>query len=210
MPREPVFMSKRQSQLSAVGKAAGEDPRRSALFRWLVENHDALAASLAGPRVNWKPLIQLAVDAGALTHTGRPPSDVNMRRTWRKARLYVSSQRKEGDRRPADANAPRARHPRELRAGARPPEAVLETVPRDQATGLRTSSLPRVAGSKPDGEAGGGFRPTVEPGGIVLGKKVTRGPYLEKPDVSGMDHAEAQLALVEWNIKRRQLGIAND
>jgi hypothetical protein len=59
---------------------------RSALFWWMLENHDRIAEASSGTRMDWRGLCAEFAAMGIGDTTGKPVSEANARKTWFRAR----------------------------------------------------------------------------------------------------------------------------
>nr|WP_294544760.1 hypothetical protein [uncultured Rhodopila sp.] len=67
---------------------------RSALYVWMLENHDTFAAVVAkAGRPNWQALSEAFGTQGYTDSDGQPPSDEVTRQTWWRVRKTVKARR---------------------------------------------------------------------------------------------------------------------
>ena len=75
--------------LSAVQRAIEHgDDRRSPLYRWMLKNHDTLAAMFRSEKPNWGLLTQTFTDHGFRKSDGTPMSKEVVRQLWIKAKRW--------------------------------------------------------------------------------------------------------------------------
>ena len=119
-----------------VLKAIAQGGNRSALFWWMVENHDVIADK-AGTRIHWQTVCAAIAEVGLTDTRGRVPSERNARETWRQARLAVARARQKVDAVPAAAS--RSKPPCRLPTGLQP-----QVVPPPPGSEPRSQNLPVV------------------------------------------------------------------
>lgn len=126
LARQGLRMNVRQPRLRRLVASAARDPLRSPLFHWLYANHLRLAATLAGRRIDWQPLIATAAKAGATDASGGQPSEHTMRRTWRNVCALVAAREaaRAADEAGGRPTAMRKHNPRDLPASAKPREVA--------------------------------------------------------------------------------------
>lgn len=65
---------------------------RSALSRWMRQNHDALLARI-GERPDWTVLSEVFAKAGLTDRTGKPASAETARKAWQRVRKEIDARR---------------------------------------------------------------------------------------------------------------------
>jgi hypothetical protein len=70
----------------AILQKAEEPYARSALFQWLLENHDSFKAAAAPRRLEWTVLCVEFAKEGLTDMKGQPPSPATARKTWQRVR----------------------------------------------------------------------------------------------------------------------------
>lgn len=72
----------------------GEARRRQRrLTPWLRENHDVLAATLGGSRIEWAPVLETVQRLRLVDARGQSPSVDTLSKAWRRVRLQIAEQR---------------------------------------------------------------------------------------------------------------------
>ncbi len=110
-----------------------EDPyARSALFRWLLEHHDALVAASEPRRLEWTVLCVEFAKEGLTDMKGQPPSPATARKTWQRvrkerARLDARRAKKEAARAARRAADPRRNMPSRITGPVGPALAEVQT-----------------------------------------------------------------------------------
>jgi hypothetical protein len=85
-------MTKRPISVSELTQAALS--KRSALYVWMLENHDTFAGVVAkAGRPNWKALAEMFGAQGYTDSAGQAPSDEVTRQTWWKVRKALKARR---------------------------------------------------------------------------------------------------------------------
>ena len=97
------------SSLKAI-EAAGQDPRRGALFWWLYDNHDGVRQSAGKRRINRSHFLANIPEADRLDGEGKAATDEVARKTWLRVRAFVRDERAErrAKQRPARVPTPKA------------------------------------------------------------------------------------------------------
>lgn len=114
---------------------------RSALFWWMLENHDRIAAAAVGTRMDWRSLCAEFSAMGMSDTTGKPVSETNARKTWLRAR-------REKQRRDEAVRASEA-----ARAAA---AEVRKSYPSRQPADMRPMAAMSGAGSSVESSGGSG------------------------------------------------------
>lgn len=170
----------------------------------MVANHAHLAPLVAAKRIDWEPLREAAVQAGATNGRDGVPSDQVMRRTWRKARVHVATRLAEADRASGAAAKPTTSPRPNSAPAARPheptPSGMSQALVPVSAPALHSAPL-LVETPKP---ADGTFRLELDENGLLFGEPVTWGPLLPEPDYTGMTRTERIIARNRWHILRRR------
>lgn len=120
-------MTTKRSALKAVLGDIERPPDRSALFYWLVDHHDELAAASRARPMPWASLCARFRSLGLTNRDGKPVTEETARKTWRRARAFVAQlQVADAARREAAAyeratgSSPLVRHPSRVTAGWKP------------------------------------------------------------------------------------------
>lgn len=120
-------MTKEPIPLSLLSEAAMS--RRSSIYVWMLENHDAFAAVVAkAGRPNWKALAEAFGTQGRTDTDDKPPSAEVTRQTWWKVRKTVKARQakaKQSTASPLPAQQQQAAPPRRL---TEPPNPTQPTV----------------------------------------------------------------------------------
>ena len=96
-------------RLSRLRAEAASNAKRSPLFRWMIDNHDLIAAVASGiGRLNWEPMRTLATEAGIRDGRGSEVTCEQMWRLWYKVRR-AQSRLNQSDRKASSAAPPRNR-----------------------------------------------------------------------------------------------------
>ncbi|TRL28499.1 hypothetical protein FM996_18380 [Methylosinus sporium] len=114
---------------------------RSALFWWMLENHDRIAEASSGTRMDWRGLCAEFAALGMGDTTGKPVSEANARKTWFRARR--EKQRRDEATRASEAARTAAAE-------------VRKNYPSRQPTDLRPMVATNGAASSVASGAGGG------------------------------------------------------
>jgi hypothetical protein len=88
-------MPRRNPDTGAILRTIERGERRSALFWWFVENHDAMRHAARTTRIDWASFCAEAVRQGLTDTRGRAPTARNARETWRQARRAVAASRQD-------------------------------------------------------------------------------------------------------------------
>ena len=86
-------MARQKRDTKAILKTIERSGERSALFWWMVEQHDEIIKKANGKRIDWPGLCAEAARRGRMDRSGKPPSVMTAKKTWQRARLEVSAAR---------------------------------------------------------------------------------------------------------------------
>ena len=117
-------MDAKDKILQRMLKDVSRPDNRSALFWWLLENHDGIIAAAAGRGLRWQTLCAHFETLGLTDTTGKTPTLRNARETWAQVRREIARLRS-GEK----AAAPIPAHPSRLPATWRPVEVDPEAAP---------------------------------------------------------------------------------
>lgn len=114
-------MTTRKRDTRAILRIVARSERRSPLFHWMVENHDALIEASRPDGIQWASFCEEAAKRGLTDTRGLPPSMANARKTWAQARRAVREARAELAARP-----PKPVYPSRMAKWT--PPAILEAI----------------------------------------------------------------------------------
>ena len=122
--------------VSRLGRALSPGrARRSALFLWLLDNHDELAAAFARSSPSWSALAAILAEGGVVDGHGKAPTGRGARNAWFRVRQAKAGR--------VPRSAP-AVDPGHIAPGVRaaPPAGMPEEAPRFRLASLKDASPP--------------------------------------------------------------------
>ncbi|MFW7270226.1 hypothetical protein ACMAUO_20105 [Gluconacetobacter sp. Hr-1-5] len=88
----------------------------SSLYRWMVDNHEAMSRAITGKKVRWEKLSEAAISDGLTTRDGQKPKGETLRKTWYRVRKAVATLREREAKKREESEAREASMKEERRA----------------------------------------------------------------------------------------------